>query len=332
MCKHFNSKATVRTQRKKPEWQIATLFQLIFTTFRSNQISMRVVGVDESAIEAEQKNGFRRIPRFCYRKGFAPIEGTTLTKDRGWGCCFRSAQGLLCQFAFRLMAQAPNIYQEAFGLKYPLDLFLDDPQSPFGIQNLVLATAPHGIPPGNWAKPSILAAGIRDIMERHGLGCIVAQDFGIEKPDDFESKFPALLLIPGLFGLHKLDISLFPFLVLCLCVKGALGFVSGHKNSAYYIYGVDCTEQSFLYFDPHTTKEAALTESHYESFFSLPGKSLKAANANPSMLLGFLVEDSLSLDDLLLNLGGCCESPIRVRSEQEEERMAAMVLDIDDLE
>ena len=293
---------------------------------------MRVVNTPLDHTETQEKGGFKLIPRFCYRKSFSPIAGTKLTRDRGWGCCFRSAQGLLAEFAMKLLEKFPERYTEAFGCAHPLALFYDSESAPFGIHKLVLATAKYGIEPGNWAKPSLLAAGIRDVMEGLGLGCIVTQDFGITKTPDLSTKFPAILLIPGLFGLHKFDMSFFPFLALCICIDGGLGFVSGCKNSAYYIFGVDCGNQSFLYFDPHTTKEAAVTETDFPSFFSLPKKTLKAASANPSMLLGFMVPSETALDDLLLNLGGCCESPIRVRDEGFEEAMAARVLDIDDID
>jgi cysteine protease ATG4 len=206
-----------------------------------------------------------------------------------------------------------------------LSLFNDEPTAPFGIHNLVSSTIRFGVKVGEWAKPSLIAAAIASIFSKLRLGCLVVRDlaFSLEKVD-----FPALVLIPGLLGLKDLDLAYLPFLNLCLCIKGSLGFVSGYKGSAYFIAGFD--SNFYFYFDPHTTHDPVLKESDFHSFFSIPTRKIKHDKVNPSILIGFLVGDRNELDDLIATLMNCSFSPIGVIDDPE----AALdcVFDPDELE
>ena len=292
---------------------------------------MRIVAHDNPEL-AKQYN-YPHIPRFSYRKGFEPIDGTKFTSDKGWGCCFRSCQGLLCRFILNLELHFAEKYDESFGHICPLALFADRPSAPFGIHNLVEATARHGLKKGEWAKPSILAVAIKDIMKEHGIGCIVAQDFSIVKSACIDELFPAILLIPGLFGMDKFDKESFmDLLTTCFREKDScLGIISGKGNSAYYFFGVDMNTECFLYFDPHTTQCAVVDETGFPSYYVLPGKQLNADYMNPSMLIGFIVANNAAFDELLDKLTNCKKSPIAVTTKLDEE-MAQAVLDIDDLD
>jgi len=187
------------------------------------------------------------IPRFCYRSHYEPISGTNLTSDKGWGCCFRSSQGLIASFLSQFFSLFPEKFLETFRTGNPLTLFLDIPSSPFGIQNLVQTAEKYGTPKGTWAKPSSIAQTIKDIFTQYNISCFIGQNFTISQNEIKRITFPALVLIPGLFGLHKLDEKFISFLQLCLCAPGTCGFVSGRKDSAYFIFGFDPTH--FLYFD-----------------------------------------------------------------------------------
>ena len=293
---------------------------------------MAIVGCQD--FEVSKQRNFPQIPRFCYRKAFQPINGTRITTDKGWGCCYRSCQGLLCQFVLRLEVHFPEKYHEAFGDRCPLSLFADEPTAPFGIHNLVEATSHHGLKKGEWAKPSVLAASIQDILKEHGIGCIVAQDFSIVKSADIDDLFPAMFLIPGLFGLDKFDQENFSDLItMCFCEKDtSLGVVSGKGNSAYFLFGVDPGSMTFMYFDPHRTDAAVVDDTGFLSFYYLPWKQLKLCDLNPSILIGFVVSNHVHFDNLLHKLTTCRGSPISVTSSADMEAIEAQVLDVDDLD
>ena len=258
---------------------------------------------------------FSEIPRFCYRNGFSPIDPGNYSSDKGWGCCYRSSQGVLAQYVIKLKTSFPDLFQSTFGDASPCDLFMDTPESPFGIHKMVFSTVKAGISVGEWAKPSAVAFGIQQILKDLNLSCIVSRDF--------------TLLITGLFGLNSFDMSFLPFLQLCLCADGSLGFVSGHKNAAYYVIGFDSSH--FTYFDPHVTKPAALSSNDAPSFYQLQYKLLNVSSINPSVLIGFMCLDHNSVEEILFKLMSCHYSPICVASFKETEDVEKVVLDIDDL-
>jgi hypothetical protein len=100
-------------------------------------------------------------------------------------------------------------------------------------------------------------AVVQHICHERGLGCIFSESFFISK-SQLDFYFPVPLLIPGLFGLDRFDMSYLAFLQLCLCAEKSLGLVSGKRNSSYYIAGFDA--KHFGYFDPHTSQRAVFDE------------------------------------------------------------------------
>ncbi|EAY22003.1 Clan CA, family C54, ATG4-like cysteine peptidase [Trichomonas vaginalis G3] len=275
--------------------------------------------------DREIKDVIADIPRFCYRYNLSDLANSLLTTDKGWGCCFRSTQGLLCQYILKLHRKFRSLYDQVFGQNVnPLDLFLDIPSAPFGIQNLTKNAFAIGLPVGEWAKPSIMAATIKLIFDTLNLSCIISQDLTLDSNDIKHTKYPALILIPSLFGLSKMDDSYLSFLLLCLCIESSLGFVSGQNASAYYFVGFDL--EDFYYFDPHVTKEAVVSPP-YDSFFDLELKSMKKESINPSVLLGFYCDGSI--DDLIMQLTGCIKSPISVIERENLDDILNSVIEIE---
>ena len=289
---------------------------------------MRVIG-KPSLVSAEVDLAFKSIPRFCYRSHFSKISTSSLESDKGWCCCFRSTQGILSQFFIRFKEKNPKQYQGLFGDVNPLTLFYDKADAPFSIQNLVTNASKYGIPIGKWGKPSKIAFGIQDIFKSLNLSCIVGQHFTILQSDIDSATFPSLVLIPGLFGLRKMDPQYIPFLQLCLCIPDSLGFISGKKNSAFFFCGFD--QKQFVYFDPHVLKTAAVSENDIPSFFSLPQKTILCESINPSILLAFMCENKDSLFCLLQILLGCSPTPVGITNDGEIEKALESTLDIDDI-
>jgi cysteine protease ATG4 len=286
---------------------------------------MRVITSLKSLSPSHAEAVFSRLVRFTYRKSFTRISGTKLTTDSGWGCCFRTGQSVLGQFAFLLKQNFPAEYSAKFGDAHPLSLFRDDPDAPFGIHRLVLEASKVGVPMGEWAKPSLLAQAIDSICRSIGVSCVVSEGFSIAKRQ-LTASFPALLLIPGLFGLQRFDMAYLPFLHLCLCAPGSLGFVSGKRSSSYYIAGFDA--KRFVYFDPHTAQPAMLGEDGFASCFRMKPGMIGFADINPSVLVGFLVASPEALEDLVQMLMACGASPFAV-TEDLDENLCDQVLDLD---
>ena len=305
-------------------------------------LNIKLIGTSEFSTKSSE-DVIKEIPRFCYRNRFEQINGTKITSDKGWGCCFRSAQGMIAQYVLHLYNENRDVYNATFCQKtnpeneneviykevHPLSLFLDVPGSPFGIQNLVTAAQSIGVSPGEWAKPSTIAAAIKVIFDSLHLSCVISQDFSLNLDKIGQITGPTLLLIPGMFGLDHFDMNFMPFLQLCICANGSLGFVSGKRNSAFFFFGFDST--NFAYFDPHVTKPAVTKESEFSSFFDLPPKLLKTERINPSILVGFFCNSSEHLAELLMVLTACFASPLMITDATELDQIVDQVMDIDDI-
>jgi cysteine protease ATG4 len=289
---------------------------------------MKIIGVKKSAPVGAHKEAFSHIARFSYRKGFPPIGSSGLTSDSGWGCCYRTSQAVVAQFVFRLNEEFPSIYADKFGEStHRLSLFDDVPTAVFGLHRLVLESEKLGLAVGKWAKPTSIAKAIHVVCGQLQIGCIVSEGFSISR-GQMECPFPALLLIPGLFGLGKFDLAYLPFLQLCLCAENSLGFVTGKRNSSYYIAGFD--SKHFAYFDPHTRQHAVVSSDGFPSYYSLNPCLISFADINPSILLAFFVRTPEDLLDLTRVLTACHSSPIAL-TDDFDEADCEKVLDIDDL-
>jgi cysteine protease ATG4 len=270
---------------------------------------MRIIGARGPFPESQNPDLFSHIPRFSYRRGFPPISTSGPTSDSGWGCCYRTGQTLLAQFILRFQQEFPLDFAAKFGETEPLALFNDISSAPFGLPRLVLETSKIGVPIGEWAKPSSLAAAAQVICQDLSIGCVVSQGFWLSK-SQMDSQYPALFLIPGLFGLDRLDVNYVPFLQLCICEENCLGFVSGKRSSSYYIAGFD--SKHFVYFDPHTSQKAVVGAEGFQSYYGLPPGTINFADINPSVLLGFLVRSKDELGELMDQLTACDSSPVAV--------------------
>jgi len=270
-----------------------------------------------------------QIPHFSYRNGFSPLPICMKTCDSGWGCCFRSFQGVLAQFFMKLFDEFPKKYREKYLNLHPLNLFADNEISPFSIHNLVNEAHKNcNLDPGNWAKPSQMIQTILPIFQNQGFSVLYSHSNQFSKNSFENLEYPCMVLIPTLLGLDELDQTFIPFLQLSLCVEGSLGFVSGHNVSAYFIVGFD--ENNFLYFDPHTTLDA-VNDLEIDSYYHTKAKRIAYSDLNPSILLAFFAKNKNSLKELLFTLSKCSRSPVAFE-ELSGDNSEHECLDIDDLE
>lgn len=302
---------------------------------------MRVMGFVHTLGSSLDNNSdsviyLNQIPRFCYRQDFEPISDSKYKTDRGWGCCLRSTQSMIAQFILHLYNLYPTLYMKTFSnylaspSASPLSLFFDTPKAPFSIHNIIANGDSTQLTAGEWAKPSVAAESISNIFHSLGLNCTIFRDFLIS-PKLENVSYPCLLLMPGLFGLNKFDVTFLPLLEAEICMEGSLGFISGKGNSAYYVVGFD--DKNFIYFDPHYTKPAFTKEStdDIQSLYSIQPKRIRTDKINPSILIGIMLHSPNDLENLQIVMTGINDSPFSIL-EKPSENSLDNVMDIDDLD
>jgi cysteine protease ATG4 len=293
------------------------MLQRISTYFDGHQIEL----------SEEEAKRYSRVPRFTYRSNFPAI--FSITSDSGWGCCFRTAQGLVASFLLRYASVEPELYFQKFPTIPLLGLFEDHQDMPFSIQNLVNVCTNFGVKAGTWAKPSQMSATIMTILKDHKIDCIAAVDSNIDPTLIEQVKYPILVLIPALLGMNEIDKQFYPFIREVFRRKELVGVISGYSAFSYFIVGMTENKENVIYFDPHVTHEAVLSCQSHEDFFSQPAKAMPLKSMNPSMLFGFICESKEKAAAMIEDLIGVENSPITSKSIDID--LIDQVLDIDDL-
>lgn len=279
-------------------------------------------------LTADEERKYSRVPRFTYRMNFPEID--SITSDSGWGCCFRSAQGLVASFLLRYASSNPELYFKKFPIVPLLGLFEDHKDMPFSIQNLVSVCKNFGVKPGNWAKPSQISATIMTILKDFGVDCIAASDTNIDPVLIEKVEYPVLVLIPCLLGMEVIDERFYPFIKEVFHRKEFVGIVSGYAAYSYFIVGMTENEENVIYFDPHVTREAVMSCELHHDFFSQPAKGMPLKSMNPSILIGFICETKEKAAAMIDDLTKIENSPITSKTIDAD--LIDQVLDIDDLD
>lgn len=281
---------------------------------------------DDSNVEE-----FKNRPRFTYRSDFAPILGTSIISDVGWGCCYRCCQGIVAQYIKLYQAISPELFQKKFGIiENFLSLFFDTEKSVFSIHSLVSATKEIGVAPGEWAKPSQVAQAFCKIFDRYSLSYYYLVD-SIFEPSKIENiEYPIIIMIPLKCGLQTFDKSLAPFIKHVFSLQSIIGMVSGYSGSAYYVVKISESDEVF-YFDPHVVQPAALSDESHDTFYNQKVMKMSLSQLNPSILMCFACFDKESAFKLMENLVTFQDTPIMC-SENVSDIVNERVLDIDDLD
>jgi len=140
-----------------------------------------------------------------YRTGFSPLARHNLTSDAGWGCMLRSGQMFLCNALmdhclgqqwrmrtrlpphdinkhFSIVTAVDRSFPDAEVARNVMRLFLDYPDSPFGIHRITLLGSQYGVRPGDWFAPTPISSVLRDLCMRFqpaGLRAYCARDGAI---------------------------------------------------------------------------------------------------------------------------------------------------------
>jgi cysteine protease ATG4 len=233
---------------------------------------------------AELEDALLLLACFTYRSYWtAPIPGTALFSDAGWGCMIRVGQMVLFNTLSRDQLQENSDFIED-RLKFLLLMFNDnlvDEIAPYSIQNIVpLAHKEFNIEMGSWFRSTSIMMCF-DILNRKyspkrssHIEMLVLRDsvFFIDKiyerifkkkptemneqqmlADLYDKDWDCSLLLTlstmiGLECPQKEFKVTFDFL---LTLSHSVGILGGEGNKAYYIFGLDQGKDTYYYLDPH---------------------------------------------------------------------------------
>ncbi|OXV06063.1 hypothetical protein Egran_06169 [Elaphomyces granulatus] len=272
----------------------------IWLTYRSN-FSTIPKSEDPSA-SSSMTLGFRLRSQLVDSNGF--------TSDTGWGCMIRSGQSLLAN-ALSIISLGRDWHR---GTKVKeesrlLSLFADSPKAPFSIHRFVnYGSSSCGKHPGEWFGPSATARCIQALSSEYmdaGLNVYVTSD----NSDVFEDRFkkiacgesdcvqPTLILLGVRLGIDRVTPVYWKSLTDLLKYPQSVGIAGGRPSASHYFVGVQSS--SFFYLDPHHTRpalpyrgaESVYTEEELNSCHTRRLRRLHVKDMDPSMLIGFLIQN-----------------------------------------
>ncbi|EAX90074.1 Clan CA, family C54, ATG4-like cysteine peptidase [Trichomonas vaginalis G3] len=267
----------------------------------------------------KQRKLLETIPRFTYHKNFAPLQGG-FTTDKNWGCCIRSAQGLIMQFITKLYKHLGDDIRNIFPTNSKYELFYDLPHSPFGLPHICAELQSYGVMPGEWVKPSLLAPVIKEIMNFFRIPVVIAEHGCLSREvlnEALSHNIPVLLLFTLMLGYENFELKYLPFLKLTLSlIYQSVGVVGGQQGKAYFIVGHQ--KEKLLYFDPHDVNESITKIDQINQLFKPPLKVMPADTLSSSMLVGFFITNLQDAEELPMLLNQSGECPIHIVDKIEE--------------
>jgi len=286
-----------------------------------------------------------------YRSHFSKLTRFHLTSDAGWGCMFRSGQMLMCNALmeyclgrrWRIHARLPehdaskhvavvgaveSIIPDMQVAKSVIRLFLDHPDSPFGVHSVTSLGAQYGVRPGDWFAPTPISSVMRDLCMRFqpaglraycasegaiyldelqlmmntepmkkasdaiGDACLSAARAVTQTPQaQAEGPSGFVVMIPIRLGINSIDQSYFPKIAALFHEPQFIGIVGGRPHSSLFFFASQ--GRHLYYLNPHyvqsTLPHPASTDSiSIASYVPSRVKKVPVSELDPSMSLGFL--------------------------------------------
>ncbi|KAL2751951.1 hypothetical protein ACRALDRAFT_1066399 [Sodiomyces alcalophilus JCM 7366] len=248
------------------------------------------------------------------------VDQSGFFSDSGWGCMIRSGQSLLANaMALHTLGRDWRRGTKPNAERKLLAKFADDPRAPYSIHQFVkLGAATCGKYPGQWFGPSATARCIQALANEHepelrvystGDGPDVYQDsfMDVAKPDGHRFR-PTLILVGTRLGIDKVTPVYWEALLSALQMPQSVGIAGGRPSSSHYFVG---TQGLFLfYLDPHHTRPALpwyedpdqYSQADVDSAHTRRLRRLHVKEMDPSMLVGFLIQDEDDWEDWKRNV------------------------------
>ncbi|CAF3521347.1 unnamed protein product [Fusarium graminearum] len=253
----------------------------------------------ESKIWMTYRSEFEPIPRSTNPQATSALslsmrlksqlgDQSPFSSDSGWGCMIRSGQSMLANTIAMVRLgrgdwrRGESVEEECRLLKD----FADDPRAPYSIHSFVRHGASAcGKYPGEWFGPSATARCIQALTNSHESSIRVYSTG--DGPDVYEDEFMQIAKPPG-EDFH-------PTLV-------------GRPSSSHYFIGA---QGSFLfYLDPHHTRVALpyhedpieYTSEEIASCHTPRLRRIHVREMDPSMLIGFLIQNEVDWQELKRNV------------------------------
>ncbi|KAL6923807.1 hypothetical protein FSST1_001081 [Fusarium sambucinum] len=253
----------------------------------------------ESKIWMTYRSEFEPIPRSTNPQATSALslsmrlksqlgDQSPFSSDSGWGCMIRSGQSLLAN-AIAMVRIGRGDWRRGESVEEECRLlkdFADDPRAPYSIHSFVRHGASAcGKYPGEWFGPSATARCIQALTNSHESSIRVYSTG--DGPDVYEDEFMKIAKPPG-EDFH-------PTLV-------------GRPSSSHYFIGA---QGSFLfYLDPHHTRTALpyhedpaeYTSEEIASCHTSRLRRVHVREMDPSMLIGFLIQNEADWQELKRNV------------------------------
>lgn len=243
------------------------------------------------------------------------VDQAGFTSDSGWGCMVRSGQSLLANtMSLQTLGRGWRRGPASDGEKELLAKFADDPRAPYSIHEFVQhGAAACGKYPGQWFGPSATARCIKALVEKHepllrvystGDGPDVYRDrfMRVARPDG-KTFHPTLILVGTRLGIDKITPVYWEALTMALKMPQSVGIAGGRPASSHYFIGAQ--GQFLFYLDPHHTRAALpyhrnpadYSQTEVDSAHTRRLRRLHVREMDPSMLIGFLIQDEEDWDE-----------------------------------
>lgn len=223
-----------------------------------------------------------------------------------------------------------------------LSWFMDEPSSacPFGVHRMAREGKRLGKEVGEWFGPSTAAGAIKKLVDEFpacGLGVSVASD-GVIYLDQVKAQAcksyvngqkrasalekwerPILVLIGVRLGLEGVHPMYHDSIKAVFSFPQSVGIAGGRPSSSYYFVGYQ--GNSLFYLDPHHVRSSiafkhpppsmenddewwahAYTEQELATFHNDRPRRMPMKSLDPSMLLGFLIQDEEDFNDFVVRV------------------------------